>query len=194
MNHEISEIFLWDIGFVCDCFSLSWFSKKQLKCLFEAQKSVYVFNIQPTIFQLAKFLNVPLMFTHLLLILGLWAIFFIRNCRETFVNTFMLQIAVLSNHLNGRDTHVRQIKVYGPRLCVFSLLQFSFPFLPLICCNLHLILLLWFVVNALVAGTLFRTNLFSLLQGNSSLTPLWDEKCIVRKMQQFHGTVGKKLG
>ena len=40
-------------------------------------------------------------------------------CRETFVNTFMLQIAVLSNHLNGRDTHVRQIKVYGPRQCVF---------------------------------------------------------------------------
>ena len=40
------------------------------------------------------------------------------NCRETFVNTFMLQIAVLSNHLNGRDTHVRQIKVYGPRPCV----------------------------------------------------------------------------
>ncbi|CAI0392291.1 unnamed protein product [Linum tenue] len=35
--------------------------------------------------------------------------------RETFVNTFMLQIAVISNHLNGRDTHVRQIKVYGPR-------------------------------------------------------------------------------
>ncbi|XP_022886399.1 anaphase-promoting complex subunit 10-like isoform X2 [Olea europaea var. sylvestris] len=42
---------------------------------------------------------------------------------ETFVNTFMLQIAVLSNHLNGRDTHVRQIKVYGPRR---SLLQSSF--------------------------------------------------------------------
>ncbi|KAJ6929935.1 hypothetical protein NC652_013718 [Populus alba x Populus x berolinensis] len=41
--------------------------------------------------------------------------------RETFVNTFMLQIAVLSNHLNGRDTHVRQIKVYGPRPCVFHL-------------------------------------------------------------------------
>lgn len=35
--------------------------------------------------------------------------------RETFVNTFMLQIAMLSNHLNGRDTHIRQIKVYGPR-------------------------------------------------------------------------------
>uniref|UniRef100_A0A2P2K031 Anaphase-promoting complex subunit 10 n=1 Tax=Rhizophora mucronata TaxID=61149 RepID=A0A2P2K031_RHIMU len=36
--------------------------------------------------------------------------------RETFVNTFMLQIAVLSNYLNGRDTHIRQIKVYGPQL------------------------------------------------------------------------------
>ncbi|KAL4596308.1 hypothetical protein ACB092_12G154900 [Castanea dentata] len=35
--------------------------------------------------------------------------------RETFVNTIMLQIAVLSNHLNGRDAHVRQIKVYGPQ-------------------------------------------------------------------------------
>lgn len=38
-----------------------------------------------------------------------------NDAREAFVNTFMLQIAVLSNHLNGRDTHVRQIKVYGPR-------------------------------------------------------------------------------
>ncbi|CAK9322543.1 unnamed protein product [Citrullus colocynthis] len=35
--------------------------------------------------------------------------------KDTFVNTFMLQIAVISNHLNGRDTHVRQIKIYGPR-------------------------------------------------------------------------------
>ncbi|GLU19876.1 hypothetical protein SLE2022_360990 [Rubroshorea leprosula] len=33
----------------------------------------------------------------------------------TFVNTFMLQFAVLSNHLNGRDTHFLQIKVYGPQ-------------------------------------------------------------------------------
>ncbi|RLN40769.1 anaphase-promoting complex subunit 10-like [Panicum miliaceum] len=35
--------------------------------------------------------------------------------RETFIHTFMLQIAILSNHLNGRDTHIRQIKIYGPR-------------------------------------------------------------------------------
>ncbi|XP_049360552.1 anaphase-promoting complex subunit 10 isoform X1 [Solanum verrucosum] len=46
--------------------------------------------------------------------------------RETFVNTFMLQIAVLSNHLNGRDTHIRQIKVYGPRPCVITLCLFFF--------------------------------------------------------------------
>ncbi|CAM0879371.1 unnamed protein product [Alopecurus aequalis] len=37
------------------------------------------------------------------------------DLRETSIHTFMLQIAVLSNHLNGRDTHVRQIKIYGPR-------------------------------------------------------------------------------
>lgn len=43
-------------------------------------------------------------------------------CRETFVNTFMLQIGILSNHLNGRDTHVRQIKVYGPQPYVILLL------------------------------------------------------------------------
>ncbi|XP_024461229.1 anaphase-promoting complex subunit 10 isoform X2 [Populus trichocarpa] len=46
--------------------------------------------------------------------------------RETFVNTFMLQIAVLSNHLNGRDTHVRQIKVYGPQLNPFPHQPFQF--------------------------------------------------------------------
>ncbi|XP_020105321.1 anaphase-promoting complex subunit 10 isoform X1 [Ananas comosus] len=34
---------------------------------------------------------------------------------ETFIHTFMLQLAILSNHLNGRDTHVRQIKIFGPR-------------------------------------------------------------------------------
>ena len=30
----------------------------------------------------------------------------------------MLQIAVIANHQNGRDTHVRQVKIYGPRQCV----------------------------------------------------------------------------
>ncbi|XP_072027121.1 anaphase-promoting complex subunit 10-like [Amphiura filiformis] len=30
------------------------------------------------------------------------------------IRTFMIQIAALSNHQNGRDTHMRQIKVYAP--------------------------------------------------------------------------------
>lgn len=32
-----------------------------------------------------------------------------------FVRTHFVQLAVLSNHQNGRDTHIRQIQVYGPR-------------------------------------------------------------------------------
>lgn len=31
------------------------------------------------------------------------------------VKTFMVQVAVLLNHQNGRDTHIRQIKIFGPR-------------------------------------------------------------------------------
>ena len=30
------------------------------------------------------------------------------------LKTYMLQIAVLSNHQNGRDTHMRQIKIHAP--------------------------------------------------------------------------------
>ncbi|CAN0919340.1 Anaphase-promoting complex subunit 10, partial [Linum grandiflorum] len=44
-----------------------------------------------------------------------WVYISLSGNDPSFVNTFMLQIAVLSNHLNGRDTHIRQIKVYGPR-------------------------------------------------------------------------------
>lgn len=32
------------------------------------------------------------------------------------IRAFMLQVAILSNHQNGRDTHVRAIKVFGPRV------------------------------------------------------------------------------
>lgn len=37
---------------------------------------------------------------------------------QGFVRTHCLQIAVLSNHQNGRDTHLRQVKVFGPRIDV----------------------------------------------------------------------------
>merc|ERR1712196_565467 len=35
-----------------------------------------------------------------------------------FVRTHFIQLAVLSNHQNGRDTHIRQITVFGPRASV----------------------------------------------------------------------------
>lgn len=38
------------------------------------------------------------------------------NGAVEFIRTHMLQIAIISNHQNGRDTHVREIKIYGPRL------------------------------------------------------------------------------
>ena len=34
---------------------------------------------------------------------------------ETYLRTNVIQIAVLSSHQNGRDTHIRQVKVYAPR-------------------------------------------------------------------------------
>jgi anaphase-promoting complex subunit 10 len=33
-----------------------------------------------------------------------------------FVKAFMLQIAVLASHQLGRDTHIRQVKIFGPTL------------------------------------------------------------------------------
>ena len=30
------------------------------------------------------------------------------------IRTNMIQLAILSNHQNGRDTHLRQVKIYGP--------------------------------------------------------------------------------
>ena len=34
---------------------------------------------------------------------------------ETALRTHFIQVAVLANHQNGRDTHIRQIKIYTPR-------------------------------------------------------------------------------
>ncbi len=36
------------------------------------------------------------------------------GCREH-VKAYFVQLAVLANHQQGRDTHIRQIKIYGPR-------------------------------------------------------------------------------
>lgn len=46
-------------------------------------------------------------------ILG-WVVIPIEDIREQPIRTFMIQIAVISNHQNGRDTHMRQIKIHSP--------------------------------------------------------------------------------
>jgi anaphase-promoting complex subunit 10 len=33
------------------------------------------------------------------------------------LRAYLVQLVVLTNHQNGRDTHVRQVKVFGPRKC-----------------------------------------------------------------------------
>ncbi len=38
-----------------------------------------------------------------------------QNRRRKPVRTFLLQVCVVSMHQNGRDTHVRQVKIFGPR-------------------------------------------------------------------------------
>ncbi|CAG9812162.1 unnamed protein product [Chironomus riparius] len=43
-----------------------------------------------------------------------WIVVPIKNIRDKPIRTFMIQIAVISNHQNGRDTHMRQIKIHSP--------------------------------------------------------------------------------
>lgn len=43
-----------------------------------------------------------------------WVVVPLKDIHEKPVRTFMIQIAVLSNHQNGRDTHMRQIKIHSP--------------------------------------------------------------------------------
>ncbi|KAK0075531.1 hypothetical protein PV326_011507 [Microctonus aethiopoides] len=43
-----------------------------------------------------------------------WVVIPIKDINERSIRTFMIQIAVISNHQNGRDTHMRQIKVHSP--------------------------------------------------------------------------------
>jgi len=36
--------------------------------------------------------------------------------RRRSLKAYFVQLAILANHQNGRDTHIRQVKVFGPRL------------------------------------------------------------------------------
>jgi Anaphase-promoting complex (APC), subunit 10 len=58
---------------------------------------------------------------------------------EQTMKTFMIQIAVLGNHQNGRDTHLRQIKIFAPKHNTFdakipSIEQFTSPTLAQYSC------------------------------------------------------------
>ena len=43
-----------------------------------------------------------------------WVVIPLKDIDERLVRTFMVQIAVISNHQQGRDTHLRQIRVHSP--------------------------------------------------------------------------------
>ncbi|PBC25727.1 anaphase-promoting complex subunit 10 [Apis cerana] len=49
-----------------------------------------------------------------------WVIIPIKDINDRPIRTFMIQIAVISNHQNGRDTHMRQINVYSPTQDIFG--------------------------------------------------------------------------
>lgn len=43
-----------------------------------------------------------------------WVCIPLKDACDKPLRTFMIQIAVLSNHQNGRDTHIRRIKIRSP--------------------------------------------------------------------------------
>jgi len=43
-----------------------------------------------------------------------WVHIPLKDMNERLVRTFLLQIAVIQNHQQGRDTHLRQVKVFSP--------------------------------------------------------------------------------
>lgn len=43
-----------------------------------------------------------------------WVVIPIKDGTSKSIRTFMIQIAVISNHQNGRDTHMRQIRIHSP--------------------------------------------------------------------------------
>lgn len=58
-----------------------------------------------------------------------WVVIPLKDANDAPIRSFLIQIAVLSNHQNGRDTHIRQIKVHSPVVeAPFSLLDFPMNF------------------------------------------------------------------
>lgn len=58
-----------------------------------------------------------------------WVIIPLKDSNDAPIRAFLIQIAVLSNHQNGRDTHIRQIKVHSPvQNSIVSILDFPINF------------------------------------------------------------------
>ncbi|CAG2165516.1 unnamed protein product [Oppiella nova] len=58
-----------------------------------------------------------------------WVVIPLKDSNEAPIRAFLIQIAVLSNHQNGRDTHIRQIKVHSPvQNSIVSILDFPINF------------------------------------------------------------------
>ena len=43
-----------------------------------------------------------------------WVVFALRGADDRPLRTYHVQIAVITNHQNGRDTHMRQVRVHAP--------------------------------------------------------------------------------
>jgi anaphase-promoting complex subunit 10 len=39
----------------------------------------------------------------------------LNNTEKTYINTINIQIVILQNQHSGKDTHMRQIKIFGPK-------------------------------------------------------------------------------
>lgn len=43
-----------------------------------------------------------------------WVVFPLRTPDDRPLRTYHIQVAVITNHQNGRDTHMRQVRVHAP--------------------------------------------------------------------------------
>jgi len=43
-----------------------------------------------------------------------WVVIPLKDVHDRLVRTFMVQVAIIANHQQGRDTHLRQVKVHSP--------------------------------------------------------------------------------
>lgn len=65
-----------------------------------------------------------------------WVKISLKDVLDQPIRTYLVQIAVLSNHQNGRDTHMRQIRVHSPveNNCVSAI---KFPMLSSVECSAY---------------------------------------------------------